>query len=861
MGVMAASSSSKPPLSPSSSALDLSRLSYALSTPDALGQSLEFKQDLPSPVQPVGSAPATGGGLSVKQSLCQAVLRIVLENVQRDGHGREVQDSVSKHFATLPSRYALSVNPQRHEDVLLHMHLINEARTLNQTDPDQGPVVRVRRVCLGRAKSSGSAGGGNAGEFLSSPRRRHSSDYASNSPSGRSLEGSQKAAVSAAVAAAGGSAASAGSSDSGASGLPAAGGASGLAAAGASQPQLHGSHPAPRRSIPCPGTLSRIIPQPTFGSSAPNCYSLSGLGSAGSSAVDLNQAVPTATGRKSGSLTGRSPFGSGSIGNNKGSSSHFSLAATLREGVPFSSASDLRGDGLGGGLGSAGGLGSGGGFLVGSRGSASSLGTDVDEDDSRSGGSSWHGPGGVEGAEGDGYVYGWEVSIAAPDRPGLLTWFTSALANSDMELNINEAHVFSTSDGMALQDFVVTTPKHHQNFYANEAELQDALTHVVRIKWRERDAKQASEQMQLANLRAVVEAMAYEDWAVDYHDLGIGERLGGGASGRLCRGTYRGQDVAVKVITLAAADDLGAAGGGLRGGPAGVGDAGMSVSMRSATALELLQCFKQEVAIMRMVRHKNLVQFIGACSHWPRLFIVTELMARGSVRDVLDQRGCGLPLPMALKILRDAARGLDFLHRRGIVHRDLKAANLLVDENDVVKLCDFGVARLLPSKQAGQLCGEPTAKSRPDMTAETGTYRWMAPEVMEHQPYDHRADIFSFGVTMWEVITGDLPYTGLTPLQAAIGVLQRNLRPPLPPGLPSRISNLITRCWAADPAVRPDFTEILSTLDGCLKGVPPSSLVIGSAIGTGESSSGSSGGSIGHLIRKSIFGGGGSKKY
>ncbi|CAI7826828.1 unnamed protein product, partial [Closterium sp. NIES-54] len=292
-----------------------------------------------------------------------------------------------------------------------------------------------------------------------------------------------------------------------------------------------------------------------------------------------------------------------------------------------------------------------------------------------------------------------------------------------------EAHVFSTSDGMALQDFVVTTPKHHQNFYANEAELQDALTHVVRIKWRERDAKQASEQMQLANLRAVVEAMAYEDWAVDYHDLGIGERLGGGASGRLCRGTYRGQDVAVKVITLAAADDLGAAGGGLRGGPAGVGDAGMSVSMRSATALELLQCFKQEVAIMRMVRHKNLVQFIGACSHWPRLFIVTELMARGSVRDVLDQRGCGLPLPMALKILRDAARGLDFLHRRGIVHRDLKAANLLVDENDVVKLCDFGVARLLPSKQAGQLCGEPTAKSRPDMTAETGTYRWMAPEV------------------------------------------------------------------------------------------------------------------------------------
>ena len=65
----------------------------------------------------------------------------------------------------------------------------------------------------------------------------------------------------------------------------------------------------------------------------------------------------------------------------------------------------------------------------------------------------------------------------------------------------------------------------------------------------------------------------------------------------------------------------------------------------------------------RMIRHKNVVQFIGACSHWPRLFIVTELMARGSVRDVLDQRGAGLPLTAALKVFRDAARGIDFLHR------------------------------------------------------------------------------------------------------------------------------------------------------------------------------------------------------
>lgn len=789
--------------------------------------------------------------MSVKQSLCHAVLRIVLENVQRDGYGTDVQDDVSHHFASLPSRYALSVNPQRHEDVLLHMHLINEAREENQSDPDHGPVVRVRRVCLGKARSSASGIDGPP-----SPRRRHSTDLSSNSPSARSLEGFGKGGTPG-VGAGGGATPHGGPSGPG---IPV-----GVVVSSTNYNNQSGARVVARRTIACAGSLAKSVPIPTFGSSAPNSSHLWG------STNDLTQPVPTAAGRKSGSLS-RNSHGS-SAGEGRGGG--FSLAATLREGAPSSGAGSGGLEGCGGG-GRRSGLNHSSGLLVGSRGSAASSleGTSVDEEEGRSAGSSWHrlGGGAVDEA---GFAYGWEISIAAPDRPGLLTWFTTALANSDLELNINEAHVFSTSDGMALQDFMVTSATHHQHFYANECELQDALEHVLRRKWRDKGSRRATEQMQLANLKAVVEAMAYEDWAVDFTDLSIGQRLGGGASGRLCRGTYRGQDVAVKVMQLAAPDELAACcsssssgdlGMGGRGGSGGVCDAGLSVSTRSASALELLQCFKQEVAIMRMVRHKNVVQFIGACSHWPRLFIVTELMARGSVRDVLDQRGCGLPLPVALKILRDAARGLDFLHRRGIVHRDLKAANLLVDENDVVKLCDFGVARLLPSKQSQQqqLVGESTAKTRPDMTAETGTYRWMAPEVMEHQPYDHRADIFSFGVTIWEVITGDLPYSGLTPLQAAIGVLQRNLRPTLPPNLPSRVSSLLTRCWAADPNARPDFTEILSVLDCSLKGISPSSLVIGSAIGTsdgGPSSSSSSGKApLGMLIRKSIFGGG-SKKY
>lgn len=128
----------------------------------------------------------------------------------------------------------------------------------------------------------------------------------------------------------------------------------------------------------------------------------------------------------------------------------------------------------------------------------------------------------------------------------------------------------------------------------------------------------------------------------------------------------------------------------------------------------------------------------------------------------------------------------------------------------VVKVCDFGVARLKP---ASINAAERGVCYSAEMTAETGTYRWMSPEMLEHKPYDHKADVYSFGITMWEVLTGDIPYAGLTPLQAAIGVVQRGLRPETPPYIPEVLANLMQRCWNKDPQERPEFSEVLSTLE------------------------------------------------
>jgi serine/threonine protein kinase len=208
--------------------------------------------------------------------------------------------------------------------------------------------------------------------------------------------------------------------------------------------------------------------------------------------------------------------------------------------------------------------------------------------------------------------------------------------------------------------------------------------------------------------------------------------------------------------------------------------------------------FAQEVYIMRKVRHKNVVQFIGACTKPPNLCIVTEYMSGGSVYDYLHKHKGVFKLPALIGVAMDVSKGMSYLHQNNIIHRDLKTANLLMDENGTVKVADFGVARV--KAQSGV------------MTAETGTYRWMAPEVIEHKPYDHKADVFSFGILLWELLTGKIPYEYLTPLQAAVGVVQKGLRPTIPKHTHAKLSELLQKCWQQDPALRPDFSEILETL-------------------------------------------------
>ncbi|XVF45589.1 hypothetical protein PTKIN_Ptkin02bG0218300 [Pterospermum kingtungense] len=370
-----------------------------------------------------------------------------------------------------------------------------------------------------------------------------------------------------------------------------------------------------------------------------------------------------------------------------------------------------------------------------------------------------------------------EITFSTEDKPKLLSQLTALLG--EIGLNIQEAHAFSTVDGYSLDVFVVEGWPYEETEQLKVA-LEREVLKVEKQSWLKQHSFSPTRDSEDTGTDGdqnyvTIPNDGTDVWEIDPRHLKFENKVASGSYGDLYKGTYCSQEVAIKVLKP------------------------------ERINTDMQKEFAQEVFIMRKVRHKNVVQFIGACTKPPSLCIITEFMSGGSVYDYLHKQKGVFKLPSLLKVAIDVSKGMNYLHQNNIIHRDLKAANLLMDENEVVKVADFGVARV--KAQSGV------------MTAETGTYRWMAPEVIEHKPYDHKADVFSFGIVLWELLTGKLPYEYLTPLQAAVGVVQKGLRPTIPKNTNPKLAELLERCWQQDPALRPDFSEIIEILQQIAKEV------------------------------------------
>jgi len=242
-------------------------------------------------------------------------------------------------------------------------------------------------------------------------------------------------------------------------------------------------------------------------------------------------------------------------------------------------------------------------------------------------------------------------------------------------------------------------------------------------------------------------------------------RVGVGASGTTYLASWRGVNVAVKV-------------------------AGNGVSRLSE--------WKSEVAALTRLRHPNIVQYMGAVVEPPTFCLVLQYCDGGDVGRML--RGL-TPRGFTMHVAHGVATGMSYLHRRHIIHRDLKSANVLIDGGGGVKLTDFGVAVQVAENT-----------NLRELTAETGTLRWMAPEVARHECYRKSADVYSFSMLLFELLTHQFPFNDRLPLQAVVASALQGLRPPLPTGTPETLVALIERCWDARASERPTFDHIQESL-------------------------------------------------
>ena len=257
--------------------------------------------------------------------------------------------------------------------------------------------------------------------------------------------------------------------------------------------------------------------------------------------------------------------------------------------------------------------------------------------------------------------------------------------------------------------------------------------------------------------------------------LVIGKRIGGGTFASVHACTYHDQPCAAKVVRWA------------------------SLAPADRAMVE------SEAAIWRRLRHPHVCELIAVVETVQSCTFVCERLDE-TLRDRhcrLLRLGCKPRMVTITRGMIHISDALSYLHACGVMHRDVKSENVLIRVDDAAgdqhKLSDFGLAKSVDNGN--------------EATAETGSYRFMAPEVIRHEPYDERCDVYSLGMLFFEMLTLTVPFSAFTPVQAALAVANEALRPPLPP-LPMAMRSLVHSCWQQDRRLRPDMSSVRRQLDG-----------------------------------------------
>ncbi|CAM9331098.1 unnamed protein product [Ectocarpus fasciculatus] len=254
---------------------------------------------------------------------------------------------------------------------------------------------------------------------------------------------------------------------------------------------------------------------------------------------------------------------------------------------------------------------------------------------------------------------------------------------------------------------------------------------------------------------------------IDYNkdlDFDGSALLGSGGSGEVRTAKWNGADVAVKHL------------------------------LASGIQRDSVRDLRKEIRLHSSLSFDFVAPLFAASTVAPHLCLVVELASGGSLQQYLHSGSDPLAHALQTAFLYDIARGMAFLHVKGILHRDLKSANVLMFANGRLKLCDFGLSKVKTDLSSRSTRGA------------VGTTQWMSPEEMDDSPANELTDVYSFGVLCFEVATRTEPFKGKRPANVIGAVLYRNERPQIPEGASAspEVVPLMEQCWRQDPAERPE---------------------------------------------------------
>ncbi|XP_026097210.1 raf-1 proto-oncogene, serine/threonine kinase a isoform X1 [Carassius auratus] len=266
-------------------------------------------------------------------------------------------------------------------------------------------------------------------------------------------------------------------------------------------------------------------------------------------------------------------------------------------------------------------------------------------------------------------------------------------------------------------------------------------------------------------------------WEIEGNEVVLMNRIGSGSFGTVHKGKWHG-DVAVKILKV------------------------------TNPTPEQFEAFRNEVAVLRKTRHVNILLFMGYMTK-DNLAIVTQWCEGSSLYKHLHVQETNFQMFQLIDIARQTAQGMDYLHAKNIIHRDMKSNNIFLHEGLTVKIGDFGLATV-KARWSGSQQVEQTS----------GSILWMAPEVIRMQdcnPYSFQSDVYSFGIVLFELMTGELPYSQIANRDQIIYMVGRGYLSPdlskLYKSCPKAMKRLVADCIKKSKDERPLFPQILSSIE------------------------------------------------